>query len=82
MAPVEAVVVGAPDPSVLLQDVEQRRRLLDAEPLGGGDRKLEGGGTQVVEEHEQVVRVDQPVLGRGVEQVLRVGGQELVDRRR
>ena len=36
----------------------------------------------MVEEDVEVVRVDEAVLGRGLEQVLGVGGQELVDRRR
>ncbi len=36
----------------------------------------------MVEKDVEVVGVDQPMLGRALEQVLRVGGQELVDRRR
>ncbi len=82
VAPVVAIVVRAADPAVLLQDVEQRRCLLDAEPLGGRDRQLEGRCTQVVQQDVQVVGVHQPVLRRAVEEVLRVGGEELVDRRR
>ena len=44
VAPVVAVVVGAPDPAVLLEDVEQGRRLVDPEALGRrapGSSKLE-----------------------------------------
>ena len=79
VAPVVAIVVGTPEVAVLLQDVEQRRSLLDPESLGGRDRQLEARRAQVVEEDVQVVRVDQAVLRRAVEEVLRVGGQELVD---
>ena len=79
VAPVVAVVVGMADVPVLLQHVEQGRCLLDAEALAGGHRQLEAGRTQVVEQDVQVVGVDQAVLRRAVEQVLRMRGQELVD---
>ena len=46
-----------------------------------GNRQLEAGRAQVVEQHVEVVGVDQAVLGRAVEEVVRVRGQELVDGR-
>ena len=80
VAPVVAVVVRATEVAVLLEDVEQQRRLVEAEALGGGHRQLEARGAQVVEQDVQVVGVDEAVLGRRVEQVLGMGRQELVDR--
>ena len=79
VTPVVAVVLGVPHVAVLLQDVEQGRRLLDPEPFRSRNGQLECRGAQVVEEHVEVVRVHQPVLRGSVEKVVRMGRQELID---
>ena len=42
--------------------------------------QLEHGAAQVLEQDEQVIRVDQRLLGRALEEILRMVGEELVER--
>ena len=84
---VGGVGVGGPVPAparvaqhaALLEVGEQRREVLAAERLAVVDRQLEGGALDVAREHLEVVRVGVRALGRGVEQVLGVVGEVLVE---
>ena len=82
VTPVEPIVLGVADVAVFLEHLEQGGRLVDAEPLRCGHRQLEGGGSQMVHQHMEVVRVHKPVLHRPIEEVIRMRCQELVDGRR
>ena len=52
-----------------------------AEPLRRFKRQLEQARLQVTGEKQEIVRVDEPLLGVGAEEVLRVADDELVQRR-
>ena len=56
-------------------------QILAAEPLIVPERQLECRALHVIEQDVEVVRIDQRVLGRRVEEVGRVTDDELVDRR-
>ena len=52
-----------------------------AERVAVLERQLEGGALQVVHQDQQVVRIDQAVLRRAVEEVVGVLHDELIERR-
>ena len=67
--------------ALLRQDAEDLLQVLPAERLAGRERQLERRALDVVDQDLQVVRIDERVLGRRVEEVRRVADDELVERR-
>ncbi len=81
--------VSAPEPApagvagraVLSEQLEQTVHLRSAEALPVDERQLEEARLQVAGQEQQVVGVDQPLLGVGAQEVLGVADDELVERR-
>ncbi len=67
--------------ALLREDPEDLLHALAPEHLGRAERQLERGALDVREQDLQVVRVDQRVFGRRVEEVRRVADDVLVERR-
>ena len=67
--------------AALLEDAEHLLDVVPAELLRGGERQLERRALHVIDQDVQVVRIDQRVLGRRVEEVRRVADDELIERR-
>ena len=67
--------------AVLAQDHQHLLHVDRAERIGAAERQLERGALHVVHENVQVVGIHERVLGRGVEEIRRVLGHELIDRR-
>ena len=76
--PVPAVV-RLVDDLVLFEKRKDLREVLRAEALALLKRELERGAFHVVDEDRQVVRVDEAVLGRAGEKILRMIDDELVE---
>ena len=66
----------------LLEETAEFARLVRSEPLALLDGQLECSALQVVDENLQVVRIDVGVLGRALEEVLRMLDDVLIERRR
>jgi hypothetical protein len=75
--PVVATLGGVQD--ALLRQQVQELGAVGPELLDLVEGQLEGGALQVADADDEVVRVDEPGLGRRFEQVLRVVGQVLVE---
>ena len=80
-APVPAAVARLADVPFLREEGEEVVRRRRPEDLAGLERQLERRRPQVGEQDVQVVRVDPGLLGRAVEQVVRMVDDVLVDRR-
>src|SRR5258708_20970893 len=66
--------------SLRLQQAEHLPHVGSTESLAILEWDLEDRRLQVTEENQEVVGIDQSVLGGALQEVLRVAGQELVDR--
>jgi hypothetical protein len=63
------------------QDAEHLLDVVAPVLLRGRERQLERGALHVLDENVQVVRIDERVLGRRVEEVRRIADDELIERR-
>ena len=77
--PVPAIVVGQADVAFLGEEREQVVRGHAGQRVARVERHLEGRGANVGEEDVQVRRIQPGLLRRGIEQVVGVRGDELVD---
>ena len=57
------------------------RKVHVAELFTGGDRQFKSRAFQVIDEDFQIVRLNEGVLGRVTEEVIRVAHHELIERR-
>ena len=80
-APVPAAVAGLADVPFLGEEGEEVVRGTGSEDLARLERQLERGAPQVGQQDVQVVRVEARLLGRALQQELRVVDDVLVDRR-
>ena len=79
--PARPVIASAAiDDPLLGQNAEDLLQVVAAEPFIGGERQLERRAFDVIDEDVQVVRIDQRVFGRGVEEVRRMADDELIQR--
>ena len=67
--------------AVLAQNHQHLLHVDGAERVGAAERQLERRALHVIHQDVQVVGIDQRVLGRGVEEIRRMPGHELIDRR-
>ena len=79
--PVPAAIAGLPNMAFLGKECEQVIGRPRPEDLAGIERQLEGRCAQVGQQDVQVVRVEARLLGRSLEQELRMVDDVLVDRR-
>ncbi len=74
-------VAGVVQDALILQEIEHLKRIDVAERIAVMEREFECGAFQVVDQNEQIVRVDQPVFWSTGKEVIRMLHDELVERR-